>query len=108
MNIDFRNRQLPYSSPFANALVVVIGIIAIAVCFVIGVVALVALAAAVLVLAAVIGIRIWWLRVTAGKPVGQRSAAAEAVSAQKSTRTVIEGEYNVVAGKKDDTRPPQT
>jgi len=105
---EFRNRQLPYSNPFANALVVVFGIIAIAVSFVIGVVAFVALAAAVLVLAAIVGIRIWWLRVRAGKPAGQRSAAAEAVSAQKSKHTVIEGEYNVVAARKDETRPPQT
>ena len=108
MNTDFRNRQLPYSSPFANALVVVVGIIAIAVSFVIGVVAFVALAAAVLVLAGVIGIRIWWLGIKARKHGGQRPAAKDKLSGQKGPRTVIEGEYHIVARKKDDDRPPQT
>jgi hypothetical protein len=108
LNTDFRNRQLPYNSPFANALVVVVGIIAIAVSFVIGIVAFVALAAAVLVLAAIIGIRIWWLGVKAGKQGGQRPAAKDPLTAQNRARTVIEGEYHIVAGKKDDDSPPQT
>ena len=108
MNADFRDRQLPYNSPFANALVIVIGIVAITVSFVIGVVAFVALAAAVLVLAAVIGIRIWWLGIKARNRSGQRAAVNEAVSAPKGPRAVIEGEYHIVPAKKDDDRPPRT
>ena len=108
MNADFRNRQLPYNNPIANALVVVFGVVAIAVSFVIGVVAFVALAAAVLVLAAVIGIRIWWLGLQARKQGGQQPRANSAKSTRARGATVIEGEYHIVPAKKESDEPPQT
>jgi len=99
-NSSFRGRQLPYDNPLANALVIVVGVLAIAVSFVIGVVALFAIAAAVMILAAVIGIRVWWFK---RKLRGQGRAAAgqrhrPAADRQKS---VIEGEYRVLRSRDD-------
>jgi membrane protein implicated in regulation of membrane protease activity len=106
VNANLKNGQLPGNSPFANILVVVFGIIAIAVSFIIGVVAFVALAAAVLVFGAIIGIRIWWLGVKSRKgtaPQKARNRGEHAVS-----NTVIEGEYQVIAGKKDQQNRPDS
>jgi hypothetical protein len=108
VNANFRNSQLPGNNPFANVLVVVIGAIAIAISFVIGVVALVALAAAVIVLGAIIGIRVWWLGVKSRKRAGQQPHDQRVDNSQSSSNAVIEGEYHVIAGKKDDGTPPRT
>lgn len=108
MNANFRNSQLPGNSPFANVLVVLIGAIAIAISFVIGVVAFVALAAAVIVLGAIIGIRVWWLGVKSRKHAAQQPQNPRTDSVQSGGKAVIEGEYHVIAGKKDDCTPPRT
>ena len=106
MNANFRNGQLPGNSPLANVLVVVFGVIAIAVSLVIGVVAFISLAAAVLVLGAIIGIRIWWLGMKSQKgtaPPQARNRGDHAVG-----NTVIEGEYQVIPGKKDQQNRPES
>ena len=93
MTQDFRRRQFPARNPLANALVVVVGAIVIAVSFVLGVFAIVALASAVIVLAAIVGVRVWWLQRKAGARLknhvnqnGGPTAGGE----------VIEGEFRVV------------
>jgi hypothetical protein len=108
VNINFSNRQLPGNSPFANVLVVVLGAVAIAVSFVIGIVAFVALAAAVVVLGAVIWLRIAWLGWKSRKHGGQRSQTAQTPGGQSPSNSVIEGEYHVVPGKKDEDSSSQT
>lgn len=102
MNADsnFRNRHLPYSNPLANALVIVVGVIAIAVSFVIGIFALFALVAAIMILAAIIGIRVWWFN----RKIQNRMVDGDAVSttaAPQPEQAVIEGEYRVIQGRKD-------
>ncbi len=95
---QFRHRQFPASNPLANALVIIVGVLVIAVSLVIGVVAFVALLAAAIVMAGVIGARVWWLNRRPGagrkKPVNQArkpGAGAE----------IIEGEFRVVTHEKD-------
>jgi len=89
-------------------LVVVVGAIAIAVSFVIGIFAFIALAAAVIVLATVIGIRIWWLGIKARKDARYQRHAGRPGSPEETGQLVIEGEYHVVPGKKDGNKPSQT
>lgn len=97
---NFRNRQLPYGNPLANALVVVVGVLAIAVSFVIGVFALFALIAAVMILAAIIGIRVWWFsRKARGQMAGGEKVTA--TTTRQHVNTVIEGEYREIQGRKD-------
>ena len=108
MNANFRNRQLPGNSPLANVLVVVFGVVAIAISFVIGFVALVALAAAAIVLGAIIGIRIWWLGFKSRKHAGKQSQSRPAPGSKSGVISVIEGEYQVIPGKKDDNKRPET
>lgn len=81
-------------------LVVIVGVLAIAVSFVIGVFALFALVAAVMILAAIIGVRVWWFNRKARKHMA-KGASASATTATSSEQTVIEGEYRVVRGRKD-------
>jgi len=87
--------------------VVVVGVAAIVLSLVIGVVAFFAIAAAVLVLAAVIGVRIWWLSLKARKRMGQQRGGAQTGPAKTTDRSVIEGEYRVVAADRKDDKPPQ-
>ena len=108
MNANFRNNQLPGNSPFANVLVVVFGVIAIAVSFVIGIVAFVALAAAVIVLGSIIGIRIWWLGVKSRPNADGTPQKTTMDGAQSRSNAVIEGEYQVIPGKKDSDNSSQT
>lgn len=107
MNAPFRNRPLPYNSPFANALVIVVGVVAIVFSLVIGVVALFALGAAVLVLAAIIGIRVWWLGFKAGPRKGQPSGERPGDAVKPNDRSVIEGEYRVIVSGNKGDEPPQ-
>ena len=69
MTQQFRHRQFSAGNPLANALVVVVGAVVIGVSFVLGIVAFVALASAVLVLGAIIGVRVWWLNRKLGTQV---------------------------------------
>ena len=108
MNANFRNNQLPGNSPFANVLVVLFGVIAIAVSFVIGIVAFVALAAAVIVLGAIIGVRIWWLGVKSRKHAAGQPQTSRTGGAQSGDNEIIEGEFRVIQGKKEDDNAPQT
>ena len=95
---QFKQRHFPAGNPLANALVVVVGAIVIAVSFVLGVVALVALASAVLVMAAIIGVRVWWL----GRKFGTRQKNHMNQKARSAGNSgIIEGEYHVVDPEKD-------
>ena len=96
------NRGFPVGNPLANVLVVVVGVIVIAASIVLGFFVFVILASAILVLAAVFGVRLWWLRRRIGKSAGRTTMDGRA-----TVRETIEGEYQVVI-KKDDRGPPGT
>jgi protein-S-isoprenylcysteine O-methyltransferase Ste14 len=98
MSQQFKNRQHPAGNPLANILVVIVGAIVIGVSFVLGIVALIALASALVVLAAVIGVRLWWLNRRIRR---QRGHSAKTSSPSATNSAVIEGEYRVVDAGKD-------
>lgn len=95
---QFRHRQFPASNPLANALVIIVGVLVIAVSLVLGVVAFFALLAAAIVMAMVIGARVWWLnrKISARhkKTVNQSRKAAGGAE-------IIEGEFSVVSQERE-------
>ncbi len=98
MTQQLKQRQFPAGSPLANALVVVVGVLVIAVSFVLGLVALVALVATAIVLAAIIGVRVWWLKRKLG--AGQNDTVNN--NGESATGTeIIEGEFRVVGSDRD-------
>lgn len=102
MNHQSTNRQISPGNPIANVIVVIVGVLTIGAFIVLGVVAAVALSGVLLVLAAILGIRMWWLGRKMPKqhstPSGQRHSTAP-------DTTVIEGEFQVVATDQDENRP---
>ncbi len=97
MTQQLKQRHFPAGNPLANALVVVVGVLVIAVSFVLGLVALVALVTAAIVLAAIIGVRVWWLKRKLG--AGQNYTANH--NGESATGSeIIEGEFRVVGPDK--------
>ncbi len=93
-------RRFPFGNPLANALVVLVGALAIGASVVLGFIAFVVLASLVLVLAAIIGIRVWWLN----RKLAFRARKGEAPPDEGHVRIhVIEGEYRDVS--RDRRRP---
>ena len=99
MRYTFSN--FPAGNPIANAVVIIVGAIAILASIVVGFFAAVVLGAALLILAAFIGIRVWWLRRKLSRS-GSDSRTGMAVG-RSSTQT-IEGEYHVVVDEREDAR----
>lgn len=93
-------RRFPLGNPLANALVVLVGALAIGASVVLGFIAFVVLASLVLVLAAIIGIRVWWLNRKLAARARRGEAAPETSTVQVH---VIEGEYKDVS--RDRRRP---
>jgi len=93
------NRGLPIGNPIANALLVVVGALAVGVSIVLGLVAFVALSGIVVVLAAIIGIRIWWFNRKLVKSRGSAGAESE----RRPPAGVIEGEYRVIDRDRDES-----
>ncbi len=102
MTQQFRHRQFPAGNPLANALVVIIGAVVIGVLFVLGVVAFVALATAVLVMGAIIGVRVWWLN----RKLGAQQKDPMTQNGRSATgNEIIEGEFRVIGSDKDPDSP---
>ena len=98
------NRHFPAGNPLANVLVVIVGALVIGTTVVLGVVAFVALGGIILVLAAVLGVRMWWL----GRKLPRHSRAASRRGRSGSgdnNNTVIEGEYREVSVGPDEDQP---
>jgi hypothetical protein len=90
-----KGRQLPYDNPLANGLVVVVGVLAIALVFVVGLFAFLALVGVVIVLAAVIGVRAWWQGTASGiRKSGSTNGGGQPPEGDPGQ--VIEGEFVVV------------
>lgn len=99
MNQQFRQRQFPVGNPLANALVVIVGIIVIALSLALGFVVFVGIAGFMLVMAAVISVRAWWFRKKFGASKG---AEQPKTSSRQETHRVIEGEYHEVRPRRPD------
>jgi len=91
------NRGLPAGNPIANIFVVLAGALIIAVSVVLGFVAFVVLGSIVAILAATIGIRLWWFN----RKLRKQGGSAQTTS-QTQSSTYIEGEYSVVEDDRDD------
>ena len=86
--MTYTNRGFPAGNPIANALVIIAGTLMIAASLVIGFFAFVVLGSAFLILAAVVGIRLWWLR--------RKMARSGRSGAGPASASMIEGEYTVI------------
>jgi hypothetical protein len=100
--MHFSKLQLPAGNPLANALIVIVGALAIGASLILGFVALVVLGSIVLVLAAIIGIRVWW---TNRRLAGQFASAMHKARSQEAD--VIEGEYRVIPADRTEHRDSQ-
>ncbi|MEX2125487.1 MAG: hypothetical protein WD795_16455 [Woeseia sp.] len=97
-----RPGRFPAGNPAANALMVIVGVLAVGAAIVLGFFAFILLASIVLVLAGIVGIRVWWI----GRKLRQlHEAAGAAGRGRKSEAGIIEGEYHVVATRRDRERP---
>lgn len=86
------NRGFPAGNPIANVLVIIVGALVVGASVVLGFVAFVILACLVLVLASVVGLRLWWYNRKLRKTQRTRSPDSQT----KNGSTTIEGEYRVV------------
>ncbi|MDJ0712198.1 MAG: hypothetical protein QNJ14_17545 [Woeseiaceae bacterium] len=86
-------RGFSAGNPIANALVVIVGTLAIGASIVLGFVAFVVLGSIILILAAIVGVRVWWFNRKL-----QREGAAPRPRDPHASGGVIEGEYHVVKG----------
>ncbi len=85
MKYSSANRGFPAGNPIANVFVIVVGALAIGVSVVLGFFAFIVLGSIVAVLAAIVGLRLWWLN----RRLNGRRQAGKAGG-------VIEGEFHVV------------
>jgi hypothetical protein len=88
---SFVNRGFPAGNPIANVFVILVGALAIAVSLVLGFVAFVVLGSIVVVLAAVVGLRLWWLNRKLSS-----QARRGATNGETKPGGVIEGEFHVI------------
>ncbi len=100
MRYTFTNRNLPAGNPIANAVVILVGTVAILASIVVGFFAAVVLGAALLILAALIGIRLWWLR---RKMSASGEASRPGSPAHRAGTQTIEGEYHVIVDERNDS-----
>lgn len=96
MKIFSINGGLPAGNPIANIFVVIVGALAIGALMVLGFFAFVIVGSIVLMMAAIIGVRVWWFKRQLGK-----QSPPDDTSGPTSPGGVIEGEYRVVADDPD-------
>jgi len=93
------NRGFPAGNPIANALVIIVGSLVIAASLVVGFLAFVVLGTLLLIMAAIIGVRLWWYNRKAAK-------SGYARQPRQDTRHAIEGEFTVVDEQRSDRDRP--
>lgn len=86
------NGRFSAGNPIANALVVIVGVLTIGASIVLGFFAFVVLSSIILVMAAIIGIRLWWFN----RKLQRTSPGDSRPSTPPAPGGVIEGEYVVV------------
>ena len=84
----------PAGNPLVNALLVVVGAVALGAMLVLGVVAFLVVASICMVLAGIVGLRLWWI----GRKLRK---AQEGASERFRAEHVIEGEYRRVPAERD-------
>ena len=89
------NRGFPAGNPIANALVIIVGSLVIAASIVVGFFAFVILGSALLIMAAIIGIRLWWFKRKLARQGGPQTTA-------QRSGTAIEGEYVVIVEEREE------
>lgn len=99
MRYSSLERGFPAGSPIASALVIIVGSLVIAASLVVGFFAFLILGSALLVLAAIVSARLWWLRRKMARDPAFRAAQQSHAS---RTQQTIEGEYHVVVEEKRD------
>ena len=92
-------RGFPAGNPIASVLVIIVGSLAIAASIVVGFLAFMILGSLLLVLAAVVSVRLWWLRRRMDREASLHVNHYERPAGSQQT---IEGEYHVVIGDGDD------
>ena len=98
MNQFSANRGFPAGNPIANALVIIVGSLVIGASLVLGFVAFLVLSCILIVLAAVVGIRMWWFR----RKLRKSGVSASVHGAERRRADgVIEGEYHVVVEERE-------
>ena len=89
---------LPARNPVANVFVIIAGALVIGASIVLGFFAFVVLSAVVLVTAALIGLRVWWLK----RKIERGHAGKGSQQGHAARVDVIEGEYKVVVKERDE------
>jgi hypothetical protein len=97
MKYSSTNSGFPAGNPIANALVVIVGVLAIGASIVLGFFAFVVLGSIILVLGSIVAIRVWWFNRKLFKEAGRRPPPGD----PPASGGVIEGEYHVVKGDKN-------
>ncbi len=92
-------RGFPAGNPIASALVIIVGSLAIAASIVVGFFAFMILGSLLMVFAAVVSVRLWWLR---RRMAREPSFHANHYERPAGSQQTIEGEYHVVIGDGDD------
>jgi len=91
--------SFPAGNPIANVLVIIAGALVIGASIVLGFFAFIALSGIVLVAAAIIGVRVWWLK----RKIQSGQTADGGRQTERTPAGVIEGEYQVVSEDHDET-----
>ena len=90
---------IPAGNPIANVFVIIVGALVIGASIVLGFFAFLVLSAVVLVSAAVVGLRVWWLK--RRMPLDGAESGGEEMRRRRVE--VIEGEYREVSKDRDET-----
>jgi tellurite resistance protein TehA-like permease len=104
VNQHFRNRQFPAGNPLANVLVVIVGIIVISLSLALGFVVFIGIAGFMLVMAAIISVRAWWLKRRFG---AQKGGGQVNSTSRREIHRVIEGEYHEVRQRNSGSEDSQ-
>ena len=97
MKYSSASRGFPAGNPIANIFVIIVGALAISASIVLGFFAFVIVGSIVLIMAAIIGLRVWWF-----KRQLRGRMPPEANKSSTAAGGVIEGEYQVVADDRED------
>lgn len=93
------NRGIPAGNPIANFFVIIVAALVIGVSVVLGFVAFVVLGSIFVLLAATVGLRLWWFNRKLGKGASGTSSSGPAAPGG-----VIEGEFRVVDDRRKGAR----
>ena len=105
MKYSSLNRGIPAGNPIANALVVIVGALAIGASIVLGFFAFVVLGSIVLVLGAIIALRVWWFNRRLGKQASRAATAARA-QGRRDRRRISRGQRRQKLVKSHSMRKP--